>query len=155
MEPTNRKQAQMESIQESYQPLVDTLAGLDDTRMELPGVNGEWTVKDTLAHIAWWERHMVRRVRTGTEELAPPDGNWAPVVNRVNAQVYAENHDRPLAEVRAEFAAAHAEALATIADLPDTAFEADEIIGAIVVDTYGHYPEHVAALRAWLASGSA
>ena len=155
LESTNRGAEVTERIRESYRPLDEMLAGLDDARMLVPGVNGEWTAKDTLAHIAWWERHAVRRLRTGRDDLAPDDGNWEPVVNHVNAEVYAENRDRPLAEVRADFHAAHAEVLAMIADLPNSVLASDAIIEAIAVDTYGHYPEHVEALRSWIAGSSA
>ena len=33
----------------------DLLAGLSPDEMTRPGVAGDWSVKDTLAHLAWYE----------------------------------------------------------------------------------------------------
>ena len=35
--------------------LEETLARLTHAQMLLPGVDGEWSVKDALAHISTWE----------------------------------------------------------------------------------------------------
>ena len=78
----------------------------------------------------------------------------AETTNRANAEVFATNRDRPLADVRAAFDASYKELLATLAALPEQRLADDEAYQAIGSDTFRHYPEHTEMLRAWLAAGA-
>jgi hypothetical protein len=65
-------------------------------RMELPGVTGDWTMKDTLAHLtSWWRREiaLVAAVLRGERPSAHPP---QPHVQIINQWVHLTNRDRPL-----------------------------------------------------------
>lgn len=80
-------------------------ASLSEADMVAPGVEGEWSVKDTLCHISAWEKYLLDRlgmVMTGESPQYPAMASWDDV-HRFNAQVYTENKDRPLSSVIIEF----------------------------------------------------
>ena len=61
-----------------------------------PGPQPDWSVKDVIAHITWWESAMtnwVSRALTG-EMLARTE-----TPDEINARVYADNRDMPLETV--------------------------------------------------------
>jgi hypothetical protein len=152
MQPPTRKAEILEQMRATHQPLEAVLAQLDTGRMLEPGVNGEWSVKDMLAHITWWEQHLLRRLRSGRDDLYPEGVDARSATDRANADVFAANRDRPLAEVRADFDASYREVLAVIEAMADDALASDDIYEAISWDTFRHYPEHTTMLTAWLES---
>ena len=155
MEHRERKAQLLDEIRRTHGELGAVIAPLTEAQMSQPGVNGEWSVKDVLAHLTWWEGHMLRALRTGQEELEPEGSNPDNLTARKNAEVFAANRDRPLAEVRAEFETTYQEVLATLEGWPAEALARDETYEEIGWDTFKHYPDHTAAIRQWLASAEA
>ncbi len=92
-------------IDEEWAHVERICAGLTEGELVAPGADGGWSVKDTLCHISAWEKYLLDRLGyalTGQKPLYPAMSNWDDV-NRFNAQVYAENKDRPLNSVIIEF----------------------------------------------------
>jgi hypothetical protein len=78
---------------------------MSEEQMLARGAKGEWSVKDTLAHLSAWEKYLLDRlgyVMTGQLPLYPVMTSMADVDN-FNARVYEENKDRPLTSVVIEF----------------------------------------------------
>lgn len=50
-----RKTEILDQIRTTRQQFEEALAQVPAAHLTQPGVNGEWSVKDILAHIAWWE----------------------------------------------------------------------------------------------------
>lgn len=128
--------------------------GLTEDEMIRPGMHGGWSVKDLIAHLIFWEQRMLDR----TPGLL--DGQRFPPaeLDELNAQVYAANRDRPLAELRAKFRALFPRIVALVKDLPDSALDRpiDALGGAalwefIAGNSSGHYEEHMDAIQAWSA----
>jgi uncharacterized protein (TIGR03083 family) len=154
MQPPTRKEEILDQIRATHQPLEALLAQLDPSRMSEPGVNGDWSVKDVLAHLTWWEQHLLRRLRTGREDLDVEGVDEQSATDRVNAEVFAANRDRPLADVRADFDASYPEVLDVIGAMADDALASDDVYDAISWDTFRHYPVHTTMLTVWLESSS-
>jgi hypothetical protein len=128
-----------------------------------PGVEGEWSAKDLMAHLSFWEKRMVR---WSTEALSGPSfelpaGNE--MVDQINARVYEENKDRPLAEVRTEFETSYRQALRTIEATPEADLLRTGLFPAwgdiplwkfYATLTSLHYEQHNQSIRAWLESRS-
>jgi len=150
MQTPTRKTEILDQIHATRQPLEEALAQLDATRMTEPGVNGEWSVKDVLAHVAWWEQLRAQSLRTGSDDVYMEGVDLNASTDQVNAQVFAANHDRPLAGVRADFDAAHRELLSAIEALSDDELASEDTYEAIAWDTFRHYPEHTAMLTDWI-----
>jgi hypothetical protein len=113
------------------QALEAVIAPLDEAALTRPDLDGGWSIKDLLAHIAGWERQCLRWYRDGqhgaTFDLPAPGMTWQDV-ERFNQQMHQDYRDRSLAEVRTLFAEARADLLAAIAGMSE-----DEIF------TVGHY----------------
>lgn len=137
---------------EAHQQLEALLASLTEQQMTQPGVAGDWSVKDHLAHLTWWGRRVITVLNGGADPLdAMPGGEKSE--DEINANVYAANRDRPLADVRADFETTHRDMQQLIASVPDETLAKRE--GWISGNSDYHYNEHMAMFRAWLANQQA
>ncbi len=134
-------------------------AGLGEKHMLEPGVQGDWSVKDIIAHLSAWEKYLLDRlgyVMTGQKPLYPVMTSWDDV-HRFNAQVYAENKDRPLPSVIIEFRSLYQGVVTVVNalseeqlnqpytyDFPDDSLTLLQLIKA---NTTEHYREHCLALE--------
>lgn len=128
-----------DKIDASWNVLHNALRDIPDDRATESGVCGEWSVKDLLAHIAYWDDRDVEKItaRTQGTELEPID--W----QKVNDEVSAERANWSLDQARQESEAAHERLLAAIANQPDLAAQ------ALGEDPGEHYDEHSEQIRAW------
>jgi uncharacterized protein (TIGR03083 family) len=133
----------------------NALAQVDPARLEAPGLIGQWTVKDVIAHLAWHEREMVTVIAKRALAGSPW---WGLSFDERNAHIYAQHKDQPLADVLAEAKASYADFLAALEavtdlDLNDPARWAEmpldwEPWRVFSSNTYEHYRDHAADLRA-------
>ncbi|OGO31345.1 MAG: hypothetical protein A2136_06495 [Chloroflexi bacterium RBG_16_54_11] len=136
-----------------------TCYNLSEPAMVTPGVQGEWSVKDVLAHLSAWEKYLLDRlgyVLTGQQPHYPVMTSWDDV-HRFNAQVYAENRDRPLTSVIIEFRSLYQGVVTVIEALSDEQlnrpytydFPDDHLtlLQLIRANTYEHYREHCEAAQ--------
>ncbi len=133
------------------------VARVDPARRDEPGVAGEWSLKDVVAHVTWHEREMIGLVRG--RALAGSELWNLPLAER-NAEIYRLNRARPVNEVFAEDRATYAELLQVLSGLPDAALvDAGQFRdmpaewepwSLIAGNTFEHYADHVPALRDWL-----
>ncbi len=113
--------------------------------------------------MSWWERRTLRALEYAARGEAPPklaaEGEGEAGVNRVNAETFAANCERALAEVRAEYVRSGRELMAALEGYSEADIFSDDgltkILGfpalyLIAGDTYMHYPDHVASIRGWL-----
>ena len=130
-------------------------------RMTEPGVAGEWSAKDVVAHLTsymgWYADRLHENLRG--EVYLPTEEDMMHWDER-NARFYQRNRDRPLDEVLAESAAVFDRLLAGV-EAQSEAFliEPQQFEGApgpvriwqmLRGDVYDHYREHATAIRTWL-----
>jgi hypothetical protein len=128
-----------ERIEADWADLHQALEGIPDERMSEPGIVDAWSVKDLIAHISFWEEYLVERIeaqRAGSP-ISRPD------VDTLNADVAAERAEWSLRHAREHASAAHARMLQELARSPN----APERL--VAVNTWEHYAEHAAHIRAW------
>jgi hypothetical protein len=75
------------------------LAEIGAECMEQPGVTGDWTIKDTVAHLTTWWRREVARLAAVKRGEQPPDHPPQSDVAIINQWIYLTNRDRPAADV--------------------------------------------------------
>jgi len=119
---------------------------------------GTWAVKDLLAHLGYWEG----RAAFIFDELLSgrPDPAYDPLdFDQRNAQVFAANHDRPLADVQRDEQQAYQRLLALVERASeDDLFNPQRFawtrgrpyVEWIAGNSYGHYEEHLPALLEWI-----
>jgi uncharacterized protein (TIGR03083 family) len=154
MSLSSRKTEILEQVSATHLLLEAHISALSEAQMLQPGVNGQWTVKDVLAHITWWEQHLLHRLKTGQDNLFQEGISMQAATDKANDSIYADNRSRPLAEILEEFQASYQQVLTALEALSEEAVSQAEIYDIIAWDTFRHYPEHTAMLQAWMASGA-
>jgi len=143
--------ALLQHYRQMREELLAAIDGLSDEQMTEPSIDG-WSVKDHLAHLTWWEQRVIRMLGGAPDPIdAMPGENKSE--DDINAYVFAQNHARSLADVRASFDASYQEMLNLIASAPDDMFTKyhDWISG----NSDYHYDEHRRMFEAWRASAAA
>jgi hypothetical protein len=153
----------VKAIRSGYARFRKLLAGLDPAQIAAPAEAGEWSVKDTLAHILVHEERMLRWIDerlSGRLPAAPqPYGMPDERLDEINRRIFEENRDLPLDEILAGLDEFHALALELVRgaaerDLFDpTRFQlegGEALWQAVAANTYEHYQEHARDLRARL-----
>lgn len=78
-----------------------------------------WSIKDGLAHLTFYEQHMLNQVRLALkDELKILPLTATERISR-NARIFAANQDRPLADVLAEMQRSFSEVMALVESIPD------------------------------------
>ena len=116
-------------LQEEYQQWEGFLNQIGTTRMDQPGVNGDWSMKDIVAHLTGWNRWLVARLAAalrGEPEQLPPWPARVKTEDDVNAWIYESNRDRSVSEVLEESQQVFQQLLAVMESLPDDA-RVDEV----------------------------
>jgi hypothetical protein len=145
-------------IQSTSTELELLILQLNVAQMNQPGAVGDWSVKDVLAHIAFWERYMadiIRAAKSGeTPQLDVED-----LTESRNASVVAQYYLTSLGAVLAAWHAAREELLDQIAGLSEADLndpqrfpwsEGRTLLERIAGNSYGHEQEHIDQIRAWI-----
>ncbi len=164
MDDEARRAALIDRIEETRERWRRLVADVGPERCERPGAMGEWTFKDTAAHMTAWRRRTVLRLEAaarGDQAPAPP---WAEDLgpdeeetDTLNAWLHDRDKDRPLAEVLAEADGVYDAFIASVRTLPidqatdPSRFDWMEGIALVDGDFSGHLAEHEPEVRAWLA----
>jgi hypothetical protein len=130
-------------IETSWSALMDTLEGIPDDRWEEPGAVGEWSLKDVLGHIAFWDEVALLDAERALAGL-PDDHDDFQAMNDAD---YLRRRDRSLPDQRSAMHQAHAALVDYLDDIEG--LKATALDAAIKGDTYEHYDEHVVDIRAW------
>lgn len=151
----------LERIHAEYATFTELLDNVSEEQMTMPGVNGDWSIKDILAHIAAWQHRLDERLEAALEKREPTLST-----NLTNEQMdidnqrfYEEYKARPLKLVLEDFRAIYGKIVATVHELdtedllePDRFpwMQGNPLWQLIAGDTYEHYEEHAEPIRAWL-----
>ena len=96
MDNAPKKTEFLERIRTSRTKLDEVVKSIDPMFMTAPGVCGDWSVKDILAHITWHEQEMfnvvLKRALVGSDL-------WNVSLELRNKTIYEENRDRGLKDV--------------------------------------------------------
>ena len=60
-DPTTKDEL-LAAMDQGYTTFELLLAPLSETQLTIPGVNGEWSIKDILAHLAAWQGRVAERL---------------------------------------------------------------------------------------------
>src|SRR6185437_9772557 len=147
----------LKAEQAGWEALLDEIG---EEHMTQPGVAGEWSIADIVAHLTGWRTRTVGRFQAALRHEAPPPPAWPRRLqtdDEINAWIYAANHDRPLADVLRDSRAVFEQLVETLGAFPEAELlaperfpwmEGEPLTGAIF---FAHYhEEHEPDMRAWL-----
>lgn len=128
-----------------------TYVDLDDEVLLIPGVCGDWSIRDLIAHVTWWDQESIDHLPiTLAYGRLPRYSQQYGGIDAFNALKTHEKASLSLDEVRAEAASTHQCLLDYLLGL-----DAEEWVGnerfrrRLKLDTWSHYPIHAADIRAW------
>ncbi len=163
------KSTLIDTIRRSQAAMEQAIAPLSEQQVTNPGVTGEWSIKDILAHIVTWERVLLDRLRAAASDTTPtfasfPDGpQFAELteadIDRINDQFYRQNKDRTTRDVLTEFKAISPQIVEIVQMLPE-----DDLLNPqrfawakgqplweyVSGDTYEHIDEHLDSIQTWI-----
>src|SRR5215217_2448128 len=153
-----------ERIDDSYTALEQTIAQLSDAQLTEP-IDGSWSAKDMLAHIAAWEQvtihfHVGDRSFENVTQLTSVPYATTPV-DQINEAFYQRDCDLPLAQVLQSFRSSHQELLAMLDRMSESDLfrpytppgrNTGQLIEWVIGDSYDHYDEHRATLERLLGA---
>jgi uncharacterized protein (TIGR03083 family) len=145
--PTTRL---LKTLDAAWTALQESYAGLTDLQLEEPGVVGDWSVKDILAHVTIWEQEALRYLPLIMEGGTPPRYKTYGGIDAFNARMIEERRGLSLSEVRAQLEETHEQLVDFVANVPmDHLSSATRARKRLRLDTYSHYPEHTTAILEW------
>lgn len=126
-------------------------AGLAEAELLEPGVTGNWTVRDIIAHVTWWEEEALTHLPLILDGGRPPRYSVKyGGIDAFNAQMTAQKKSLSLSEVLQQQADTHRRLIDYIQHAPEEQFiHETRFRRRLRLDTYGHYPKHAQAIRKW------
>ena len=109
-------------LQQEYQQWEELLDQIGPERMEQPGVNGDWSMKDIVAHLTGWQPRVnahLQAAQRGEPEPPPPWPAHLQTDDEINAWIYESNRERSLQEVLDESRQVFQQLLNVVGELPE------------------------------------
>jgi hypothetical protein len=141
----------LKKLDKRWTEFNQSYAGLSDSQMTEAGVTGDWSVKDIIAHVTWWEQESLKHlplITTGgrPRTYAAEYGG----IDAFNALMTEQKRRLSLSEVLRQRDETHQELVLYIESVPDEQCTSDtRFRRRLRLDTYSHYPKHAKAIRAW------
>ena len=126
-------------------------AGLSNAQLIEPGVAGEWSVKDLIAHVTWWEEEALRHLPLILAGGRPPRYSATyGGIDAFNAMMAERKRDVSLADVLTQQDDTHRRLVDFIQSVPEDQFTREtRFRRRLRLDTYSHYPIHTKAIWEW------
>ena len=151
----------IEALELNRDELIRALSDLGETEIVAPRVVGEWSVKDVVGHIAYWEQVIHDHVREAFAEGRPRPASISETDDAINARESAKRSQWKWTRVRAEFENARRALVERVERLSESelGFQVPSpwrgedrfysVSQMIEEDAIGHCREHTQQILAW------
>jgi Mycothiol maleylpyruvate isomerase N-terminal domain len=149
-------EALIDDLRREREALFAQLAAVEPGSMTTPGLLGEWSARELIAHLGYWAGHATEVIHLLEIGRIEEDDLGGQSVDEINATVARIARDTPLATVRKREAAS-VEALVERLRSLDPALLAEVLPDGATLeqgireDASDHYREHAEQLRQVLA----
>ena len=151
----NREQL-LARLDKAWAALGESYAGLTEAEMTTPGVAGDWSVKDMLAHVATWKEEALKYLPLVLAGGRPPRYASYGGIDAFNARMTETKRGMSLAEVQRHLEEIHHQLIAYLRRVPEEQFATEtRFRHRLRLDTYSHYPLHASMIHAWREQMSA
>lgn len=144
-------------IRATHSELLAQLAQISEAQAIQPNAEGEWSVKDILAHIMYWEQTVANELSlyaSGQTPRAIPQAE----IQGLNDRNTAYHRPRPYTEIKTDLQntmQAHLDAVEGLteeqAQAPCSWMDIEHVIDNST-DEMGHWRMHIDAIQKWLDS---
>ncbi|MEJ2208001.1 MAG: DinB family protein [Anaerolineae bacterium] len=138
-------------LDKAWQALLASYAGLPEAELLASGVSGDWSVRDIIAHVTWWEEEALAHLPTILAGGQPPRYSTTyGGIDAFNEQMMKQRKNLPLAEVLRQRDEVHARLIAFLETVPEEHFAREtRFRRRLRLDTFGHYRLHSEAILHW------
>ncbi|HEU5345455.1 MAG TPA: DinB family protein [Ktedonobacterales bacterium] len=143
--------------QAQFEALLDEIG---EEHMTQPTADGEWSIKDIVAHLTSWRRRTVGRFQAALRHEPQPAPPWPSDLqndDEINAWFYATDRDKPVSVVLHESREVFDRLVETLAAFPEADLHDSANFPWLAgepwngAELFGHFhDEHEADMRAWL-----
>lgn len=153
---TSTKDTTTRELERAWTALRSLIESIPEDELTAAGVVGDWSIKDVMGHVAFWDERAALTLRAATagkpHDIPKGEGpNW---VDEWNEREYRARKDKSFKDIRGEWITAHENARSALAEVPegllDTQAGPAKVIDYFAGDTYTHYDEHLEQIKAWL-----
>jgi len=154
--------AQLLEVMRTARSDWETLLGdVGEARLTEPGVEGDWSIKDIVAHITYYERWIADCLEAIQRGDPLPQSEYKGIsIDERNALIYEHNRTQSLADVLRDSQISFQRSIESVQGLHDKdlydleftrAYGVDWTVHDLIEgDTYEHYQDHITSVRAWL-----
>ena len=147
----DRRQQLLKRLDKAWCAFKDSYAGLPDSELLEPDVTDAWSVRDIIAHVTTWEEEALKHLPLVLMGKRPPRYSVTyGGIDAFNAQATARKKTLSLLEVFRHQEDVHHRLIELIEGVPEDQLGGDtRFRHRLRLDTYGHYPKHGNAIKAW------
>lgn len=145
------RQQLLKKINQAWDDLASAYESLSDKALMEAGALEEWSIKDTIAHVTWWEEEALAYLPWIMEgKKLPRYADEYGGIDAFNAKMVEEKWELSLSEVFQERDETHRRLLDFLKKVPEEYFATEtRFRRRLRLDTYGHYKIHAEAIQAW------
>ncbi len=145
------RQQLLKKLDKAWMAFKESYAPLSDARVTEPGVMDDWSVKDIIAHVTWWEEEALKHLPLIIEGGKPPQyATQYGGIDAFNALMAERTRDLALADVLRQQEETHRRLIEYLQSVAEEHFTREtRFRHRLRLDTYGHYPKHAKAIREW------
>jgi uncharacterized protein (TIGR03083 family) len=145
------RQQLLEKLDKAWSAIQESYAGLPESKLTEPGVAGDWSVKDILAHVTTWEEEALKYLPLILEGGRPPRySTMYGGIDAYNAQMTEQKRGLSLSEVLRQMDETHRRLIDYLQSVPEEQFGREtRFRRRLRLDTYSHYPEHTRMIWEW------
>lgn len=148
-----KRQQILDKLAATWKEFEDSYAGLSEALLLQPRVTGDWSVRDIIAHVTWWEQEALKHLPVIREGGRSPRYSVTyGGIDAFNAMMTEQRSGLSLATVLQQHDDVHAALIDYVRQSPEELFVREtKFRRRLRFDTYGHYPIHAKAIRDWRA----
>lgn len=141
----------LKRLDKRWEALKASYAGLAESEMLQPGVSGDWSVKDIIAHVTVWEGEALKHlplIHAG--ERTPKYADVYGGIDAFNALMVEGKKTLSLVEVLRQRDETHRRIMDYVQSVPEELYATEtRFRKRLRFDTYGHYKLHAEGIRKW------
>lgn len=147
----------LKRIDSAWGKLKASYIGLSDSELLESCVTGNWSVRDIIAHVTWWEEEALKHLPLILAGGKPQRYSVAyGGIDAFNAQMTEQKRNLSLDEVLRQRDETHHRLIDFIQTVPEDQIAREtRFRRRLRLDTYSHYPKHAEAIRKWREHHSA
>jgi hypothetical protein len=141
----------LKRFDKAWRALLASYASLPEAELLAPGVTGDWSIRDIIAHVTWWEEEALAHLPVILAGGRPPRYSVTyGGIDAFNELMMEQRRHLPLAEVLRQRDEVHARLVAFLEMVPEEQIAHEtRFRRRLRLDTYGHYRLHTKSIRQW------